>query len=282
VGEPGFTDKLRRAEVDDFDQNLFPKLHDSKQNEELKAEVLSIIEAEVPDNAELRRKLTPEYPFWCKRVLYIDGYYATFTKPNVTLVADKGGVVRETSVGVQVASGSEYELDAIIYATGFDALNVSFPVVGKRGRTLEEHWGGKRLNKPRTLFGIHVSGFPNLHFMLGPQASNPLTNVTVVSEDQASYLAGLVKHMRQAGIRSVEATAEAEQEWVQRSEATVEGKVWTRCSNWYLKTTEGGEPFYGMWMDTYAAYLKAAIQREEGTQGLLEFTVHAEARPEQA
>jgi len=271
-GESGFTDALRRAEVADFDSEVFPKLHDPAQNEELKAEVLDIIEREIPDNAELRRQLTPDYPFWCKRVLFIDGYYSTFNKPNVSLVADPGGVVEETPAGVKVASGASYELDAIVYATGFDPLHVAFPVFGRHGKTLAEHWGGDRLNKPRTLFGIHVSGFPNLHFILGPQASNPLTNVTVISEDQSSYVADLIQHMRNAGLRTVEPFAEAEEEWVRRSERTVEGKVWTRCSNWYLKTTEGGEPIYGMWMETYSEYLQAALKREGGAQDLLEFS----------
>jgi len=272
LGEGGYTDALRRAEVADFDNNIFPKLHDPAQNEELKAEVLDIIRREIPDNAELRKQLTPDYPFWCKRVLFIDGYYSTFNKPNVSLVADPGGVVEETSAGVKVASGATYELDAIIYATGFDPLRVAFPVVGRHGRTLAEHWGGDELHRPRTLFGIHVSGFPNLHFILGPQASNPLTNVTVISEDQARYVAALIRHMRDAGLGAVEPSSEAEEEWVRRSEKTVEGKVWTRCSNWYLKTSDGGEPFYGLWMETYAEYLRAALKREGGAEELLKFS----------
>lgn len=271
-GESGYTDALRRAEVADFDNHVFPKLHDPAQNEELKTEVLDIIRREITDNAELRKQLTPDYPFWCKRVLFIDGYYSTFNKPNVSLVADPGGVVQETSAGVKVASGAAFELDAIVYATGFDPLRVAFPIVGRRGTTLASHWGGDELRKPRTLFGIHVSGFPNLHFILGPQASNPLTNVTVISEDQAKYVAALVRHMRDASLRVVEPSSEAEEEWVRRSEKTSEGKVWTRCSNWYLKTSDGGEPFYGMWMETYSEYLRAALRREGGAEDLLKFS----------
>jgi cation diffusion facilitator CzcD-associated flavoprotein CzcO len=272
MDEIGFVDRLRREETEKNDRENFPRLHDPVQNDEMQKGMLALIEKEVPDDVELRKQLTPDYPFWCKRVLVIDNYYSTFTKPTVSLVADPGGVVEETSAGVRVASGAEYELDAIVYATGFDALTVAFPIRGRGGRTLAEHWGGERLDRPRTLFGVHVSGFPNLHFLVGPQSINPVTNITLVSEDQSLYLAALLRHMREAGLRRVEPSIEAEEEWVQRVEGSVAGKVWTRCSNWYLKTYDGGKPFYGMWMDTHTDYLRIALRREGGTRHLLEFT----------
>lgn len=268
---PGFAHRLRREELEQTDATLFPQLQDPSGNEQLQDDVKAVIEAEVPDE-ELRAKLTPAYPFWCKRALFIDNYYSTFMKPNVTLVADAGGIKRETARGLVTASGEEYELDAIVYATGFDALHVAFPIEGQGGRTLADKWGGEKLPRPRTLFGIHVSEFPNAYFMVGPQCLNPVTNVTVVSEDQAEYLAHLVAHMRREGLRTVEPRPEAEEEWVRRSEATSEGKVWRHCSNWYNKSTDGAEPLYNMWMETHTQYLREALGREDGTHSFLAFS----------
>jgi cyclohexanone monooxygenase len=77
----------------------------------------------------------PDYPFCCKRALFIDDYYTTFIIPNVTLVDDPGGVVRITERGVQIARGETFDLDVIIYATGFDSNFIPFPIVGRDGLT---------------------------------------------------------------------------------------------------------------------------------------------------
>jgi len=257
----GFTDRLRYEDGKNLDKEFFPLLHEEKGNQQFQALVNAVIMKQVPDK-DLRAKLTPSYPFFCKRVLFVDDYYSTFTRPNVSLVVDEKGVRRETERGLVTASGTEYELDAIIYATGFDVLTVPFPVQGRNGRTLEDKWGGKGLSRPRTLFGIHVSEFPNMHIMIGPHCLNPVTTVTVLAEDQAKYIAELVAHMRRQGFREMEPRPEAEDEWVRRSEATSGGKVWTKCSNWYMKSTDAREPYYGMWMETHTRYMREGLRRE--------------------
>lgn len=173
--------------------------------------------------------------------------------------------------GLRVASGGEFQLDAIIYATGFDPLTVAIPLIGRGGKTLQDRWG-KTLEQPRTLFGIHACGFPNLYFMIGPQAFNPIANVTILAEGQANYIADLVAHMRRDGLRACEPSAAAEEAWVARTEATVPGKVWTKCSNWYMKTGDNGKPFYGIWMDTHGEYLKASLGRGTEAYTELEFS----------
>jgi cyclohexanone monooxygenase len=187
--EDGFTDRLRKSSTKDSEEILFPMLHDDSGNEELQEEVRKVIRAEIPGDSKeherLRLLLTPTYPFFCKRVLFIDDYYKAFTRRDVTLI--DGGVDRETEGGLLVG-GVEYPLDVVIYATGFDVCAVPFEVVGRGGKTLAEEWGGEDLPEPRTLFGVHVSEFPNAHFMIGPQSINPVTNITLVAQDQVSRL----------------------------------------------------------------------------------------------
>jgi cation diffusion facilitator CzcD-associated flavoprotein CzcO len=268
--QEGYQDKLRSSASNRIDA-FATTLHDPVENAKLQNDVREIIARSLPNDEELQRRLTPEYPFWCKRVLFIDDYYSTFAKKNVSLVADAGGVVRETDRGLLVASGDEFELDVIIYATGFNPLTVEFPVAGRGGKMLREHWG-QSLERPSTLFGIHTRGFPNLYFMCGPQAFNPVTNVTVLAEDQARYVADLVVHMRSRGLGVCEPTAAAETAWVARSEGTVAGKVWTRCSNWYMKTSINGEAFYGTWMSTHGHYLKSGIRHDNAPYRGLDFS----------
>ena len=91
------------------------------------AAIAKRIKAEVND-PELAELLTPDYPFFCKRVLFIDDYYTTFNKPNVTLINDPQGVVGVTESGVEMASGDCHDVDVLIYATGFDSNHIPFPV----------------------------------------------------------------------------------------------------------------------------------------------------------
>ena len=118
--------------------------------------------------------------------------------------------------------------------------------------------------------------------MIGPQSINPVTNITLVSEDQARYVAKLVMDMRSSGQQEVEPTAEAEEAWTKRTVSTSEGKVWLRCNNWYMKTAQQDgkdkkegedEAYFGMWMEKYSTYLDEAIGAEGGGgRALLRFS----------
>ena len=145
-------------------------------------------------DAQVARKLTPSYPFFCKRALFIDDYYSTFNRANVTLIDDEAGVARVHATGLETAGGEMVaNLDVIIYATGFDAGFMQFQISGRDGRDLAATFGASPGNKfqmtqPRTLWGIHAKEFPNLYMMIGPQSLNPLTNVTLLAEAQAKYI----------------------------------------------------------------------------------------------
>merc|ERR1711908_223510 len=99
------------------------------------------IQAQV-DDAQLARKLTPAYPFFCKRVLFIDDYYTTFNRDDVTLIDDEDGVRRVHETGLETVGGTTVsDLDVIIYATGFDAGFIQFQVLGRNGLDLAESFG---------------------------------------------------------------------------------------------------------------------------------------------
>ncbi len=220
--------------------------------------------------------MTPDYPFFCKRALFIDDYYTTFNKPQVTLVDDPGGVVGVDESGITIERGDHFELDVIIYATGFDNGLIPFPIHGRNGVSLADKFGANEKNnfqmtRPHSLWGIHVDEMPNLHMMIGPQSLNPVTNVTLLCEQQAKYITDLVVKMRDAGHTEVEPSKQAVEAWTGLCADSAEGKVWLRCNNWYLKTTKtdaaaGRERSTGMWMESYDEYLHHVLGGKGGTQ----------------
>jgi cation diffusion facilitator CzcD-associated flavoprotein CzcO len=260
----------------------FDALHDEEQNEAICAQLRAIIQNDVDDPA-LVELLTPDYPFFCKRALFIDDYYTTFNKPNITLVHDDGGVVSVDETGVTIARGEHFELDVIIYATGFDSNFIPFPIYGRNGVSLADKFGANEDNKfqmtrPHSLWGIHVDEMPNFYMMIGPQSLNPVTNVTLLCEQQSKYIADLVAGMVKAGHTQVEPFKKAVADWTELCTSSAEGKVWLRCNNWYLKTTKtdaaaGRERSSGMWMDTYEEYLHHVLGGKGGAlEDLLEYS----------
>lgn len=260
----------------------FDALHDKERNEAICAQLRELIRNDVHD-PDLAARLTPDYPFFCKRALFIDDYYTTFNKPHVVLVDDPGGVVAVDETGLTIARGKHFPLDVIIYATGFDNGLIPFPIIGRNGTSLADKFGANKANnyqmtRPHSLWGIHVDEIPNFYMMIGPQSLNPVTNVTLLCEQQAKYITALVVKMRDAGYAQVEPSKKAVEAWTELCSNSAEGKVWLHCNNWYLKTTKtdaaaGRERSTGMWMETYDEYLRHVMGGKGGAlEDLLGFS----------
>lgn len=155
------------------------------------------------------------YRQFCKRPCFHDDYLATFNRPNVTLVDTQGhGVERVTEKGL-VFNGKEYEVDCIIFATGFEVgtsytRRSGFEAYGKYGVSLSSYWA----KGMRTLHGFYSHGFPNL-FHLGMTQNAIAPNFVHVLEEQAQHISDLVKIAKLRGVKRLEPTAEAEAGWVQ-------------------------------------------------------------------
>lgn len=256
----------------------FDDLHDEAKNKTICDMIEARLRSEVKDPA-IADLLTPDYPFFCKRALFIDDYYTTFNKPNVTLINDNGGVVAVNETGLEIARSETFDLDVIIYATGFDSNFIPFVIEGRNGVSLADKFGANADNnyqmiRPHSLWGMHVDDMPNFYMMIGPQSLNPVTNVTLLCEEQAKYIADLVKGMKDKQHHQVEPTRDAVESWTALCEASSEGKVWLRCNNWYMKTTKtdaakGRDRSSGMWMGNYVDYLKHVLGEEGGPREAL-------------
>jgi len=286
----GYSESLRRVdwqgedpvESDAAAVFSFDTLHNEVENKAICDRIAARLRSEVNDKA-IADKLTPDYPFFCKRALFIDDYYTTFNKPHVTLVDDNGGVVAVSETGLEIARGETFDLDVIIYATGFDSNFIPFPIEGKNGVSLADKFGANEKNnfqmvRPHSLWGIHVDEMPNFYMMIGPQSLNPVTNVTLLCEAQSKYIAGLLKKMKVDKQYQVEPAREAVAAWTDLCEASSEGKVWLRCNNWYMKSTKtdeakGRQQSSAMWMGNYTDYLTHVLGEAGGPrEKLLRFS----------
>ena len=177
--------------------------------EQIRARVDAIVK-----DPQTAASLKPFYPYGCKRPTFHDEYLPSFNLPHVHLVDTAPmGVQRINERGV-VHNGTEYPLDVLIYATGFQWMAISTfnMIVGRGGRTLTEKW---RSEGTRTFLGIHSEGFPNLFIMTGPQGGGGSFNFTDAIDAHADYTAWLLRTMREQGHEVVDVRKEPEEEYAE-------------------------------------------------------------------
>ncbi|WP_439663728.1 flavin-containing monooxygenase [Lentzea sp. HUAS TT2] len=187
---------------------------------------------QVPD-PKLRRKLKPDYTMGCKRVLISNDFYPALGYPNVDLVTDKVSEVREKSI--VDSAGVEHEVDVIIYGTGFHVVD-SFDyldIQGKGGVDLAKQW---RQQGIETYYGITVSGFPNLFFLLGPNTGLGHNSVVFMIESQIRYISQCLQLLDKHRAAELDVRLEAQQEFNTEIQQKLTKGVWTQggCKSWYL------------------------------------------------
>lgn len=195
---------------------------------------------EDPETAEL---LIPKgYPFGCKRTPLDSGYYETFNLDHVHLVDVKSNSIAEiTPHGVKLEDGTEYELDTIVYATGFDAMTGPLnriDIRGREGERLADKWA----DGPRTYLGLTSAGFPNLFMITGPQSPSVLSNMPVSIEQHVEFVSRIISDMRERGADTIEATKEAEDAWVAHNQQLAEATLFPTADTWYMGANIPGKP----------------------------------------
>ena len=156
--------------------------------------------------------LKPWYMFMCKRPCFHNDYLPTFNRPNVHLVDTHGKGITEITAKGPVFEGTQYELDVLIYATGFEVQKTGIynRITGENGLDLND----KYRSGIRTLLGIHSQGYPNLFIMGGYQASFQF-NLTDMLQSQGDHIAACIDHVQRHDYQSLDVTPEAEEWWVQ-------------------------------------------------------------------
>jgi len=193
-----------------------------------------------PETAEL---LIPNgYPFGVKRNPLDSGYYETFNLDHVHLVDVKANPIAAiTQDGVRLEDGTGYAFDAIVYATGFDAMTGpmnKIDIRGRGGRLLREKWA----DGPRTYLGLTSAGFPNLFTITGPQSPSVLSNMPVSIEQHVEFIGRIIGDMDERGAATIEPTPEAEEEWVAHNQELANGTLFPTADTWYMGANIPGKP----------------------------------------
>jgi len=206
-----------------------------------------------PEVAEL---LCPTNIIGCKRLCVDIGYYETYNRPNVTLIDVSREPVEEITANGVRARGEEVAVDAIVLATGFDAMTgalLKIDIRGRGGLALAEKWNGG----PRTYLGLCSAGFPNLFMITGPGSPSVLTNMIPSIEQHVDWIANCLAHLREEGFAEIEPTIEAEDAWVQHVNDVADLSLRSTCSSWYIGANVPGKPRVFMpYIGGFPAYVK--------------------------
>jgi cation diffusion facilitator CzcD-associated flavoprotein CzcO len=191
--------------------------------------------ARIVKDPQTAASLVPVHPFACKRPIIDQGYYETFNRDNVTLIDLRKAPIREVTRGGIRTEDDLYDLDVIIYATGFDAMTGALSRIDIRGRdglSLGEFWASEG---PLSYLGLAVAGFPNLFTVQGPGSPSAATNFVAALEQHVEWIGDCIAHLRARGIRTIEALATAQQEWIDHATALVAPTVLVHpsCNSWY-------------------------------------------------
>lgn len=219
---------------------------------------------EIVKDPETARKLTPT-GYYAKRPLCDNGYYETYNRDNVSLVDVKENpIVEITPKGIRTTE-AEYELDVIIYATGFDAVDGNYTKIDMRGRggvTMREKWA----DGPTGYLGMTNTDFPNLFMILGP--NGPFTNLPPTIETQVEWITETIKYMIDNSIETIEPTLEAEKEWVKTCKNIADKTLFSKGESWIFGANIPGKKHAVMfYMGGLGNYRK--ILKEVGYQGFI-------------
>jgi cyclohexanone monooxygenase len=238
------------------------ELSNMEYMERARARIESIVRD--PATAEA---LKPYYASMCKRPTWSDTYFETFNRPNVTLVDCPQGVERVTERGL-VANGVEYEVDAIVYGSGYEVTHsslfqiVRFPIVGRGGATLDELWA----ESYRNVHGMMINGLPN-YFQLTVIGNGLGANYLYGSGKQAAHVAWIIERCLNEGITSLEATHDAENEWRTTLDNSHTADRWAgfqrilaECTPSYLNSEGDPNDVKGLFANVYGGGLLGYFQ----------------------
>ena len=197
-----------------------------------------------------------DHPIGTKRLCLDTNYYETYNRDNVTLVDARRAPIQElTGTGLKTTE-AEYEFDAIVFATGFDAMTGALREIDIRvgnGPTLAEKWAGG----PTTYLGLMVSGFPNMFTITGPGSPSVKTQMIVAIEQHMDWIADCLSTMRDRGMSRIEPKPEAERDWVQHVNDVADSTLYPLANSWYVGANIPGKPRVFMpYVGGFAGYKK--------------------------
>jgi cyclohexanone monooxygenase len=198
--------------------------------------------AEIVRDPETAKLLQPNnHPIGSKRICIDSDYFAAFNRPNVTLVDIRSNPIEEITAKAVRTGGKDYEVDALVLATGFDAMTGSVAKIdirGRNGQTLNQKWA----EGPKTYLGVMSQGFPNLFIITGPGSPSVLSNMMVSIEQHVDWIADCIACMRDRDLVSIEAKKDAEEKWVAHVNEVARTTLYPQANSWYMGANIPGKP----------------------------------------
>ncbi|MBT5191723.1 MAG: NAD(P)/FAD-dependent oxidoreductase [Rhodospirillaceae bacterium] len=181
------------------------------------------------------------YPIGTKRICIDSGYFETFNRDNVALVDLNDTPIDRITPNGLATTGRSFDFDAIVFATGFDAMTgtlFKIDIQGLGGATLRNKWQAG----PRTYLGLMTEAFPNLFMITGPGSPSVLTNMMVSIEQHVDWVTDCLEHMRADGLATIAPTLPAQDEWVEHVNVVAHRTLFPKAASWYMGANIPGKP----------------------------------------
>ena len=237
-----------------FAQSFSDLLTDQQANDAAARFVAKYIRGIVKDPAVAEMLIPTDHPIGTKRPPMDDDYYLTFNRPHVRLVDIRSSPIVGIDGKTLRTKDGAYELDALVLATGFDAITGPLLAIDFRGR------GGLRLRDKwasgaRTYLGLGTVGFPNLFTITGPLSPSVLANMPTAIEQHVDWIGDCLVYMRDHDLAVIEATADAEDSWVAHTAEVAMGTLYPKANSWYLGSNIPGKPRqFGVYLGGFNTY----------------------------
>ncbi|MDN4524107.1 flavin-containing monooxygenase [Fictibacillus fluitans] len=225
---------------------LFSSYNDITVNPDANETVAGFIRSKIQQvvkNLDVAEKLMPSYYYGTKRPIIDTNYYETYNRSNVDLVDVKKSPIEEITARGLRTGDNEYELDILVFATGYDGMTgplLKIDICGKEGISLKEKWDGGA--STRTYLGIANAGFPNMFMITGPESPSVLSNMPVSIEQHVEWIGDCIQYLRENEIETIEADEAAEQQWSKHCREVADSTLFTKTESWYNGANIPGKP----------------------------------------
>jgi cyclohexanone monooxygenase len=237
-----------------FSKTFSDQLTDIAANEEARKFYEEKVRAVIDDPETADLLIPTDHPIGTKRICTDTNYFQTFNRPNVTLVSVRKTPIESIDATGINTSDAHYDLDAIVLATGFDAMTGALSkihIVGRGRQLLRDDWK----HGPRTYLGLAVDGFPNLFIVSGPGAPAVLANMVLHAEAHVNWIADCIGVLDERGYAAIEAEVDAVNLWIAECAARAEATLFPKADSWYLGANVPGKArVFMLFVSGFAVY----------------------------
>ncbi|MFC7677250.1 flavin-containing monooxygenase [Mycolicibacterium sp. GCM10028919] len=255
-----------------FSKTFSDQMISMQANEEARKFYEAKIRA-VIDDADVADLLIPDdHPIGTKRICTDTNYFETFNRSNVTLVSVRRTPIESIDETGITTTDAHYDIDALVLATGFDAMTgtlAKIDIAGRGGHRLVDDWA----SGPRTYLGLGTDGFPNLFFVSGPGAPAVLANMVLHAEAHVNWIAEAIGYLDQHGYEAIEPSPDAVEAWIAECAQRADATLFTKANSWYMGANVPGKPrTFMLFIGGFGVYLD--ICRDVADAGYKGFDLH--------